>query len=146
MSQKKCDLPRLLVQKCTIFRATLVWLFFNIFWNFLFFWHSNCQKNPWTFFSLEIRLNHRITENWQNCNKKILKFQFWSNFKEKLFFNGSSSFNWTPYFLTFENILRRKELENSHSFSSKIRPKLKIANFPITIVNIHIFAFLNLDH
>ena len=24
-----------------------------------------------------LRLNHRIPENWQNCNKKIRNFQFW---------------------------------------------------------------------
>ena len=72
---------------------------------------SNGPKNPRTFFSLKIkssekqkceyklflsrskslkRLNLRIAENLQNCNKKIRNFQFWSNFYGKiLLFNGS---------------------------------------------------------
>ena len=30
------------------------------------------------------RLNHRISENWQNCNWKIRNFQFWYNFYGKI--------------------------------------------------------------
>jgi len=38
--------------------------------------------------------------------------------------------------LILKNKLRRKELDNLNNFSLKIRPKLKIANFLITILQI----------
>jgi len=82
-------------------------VFFTFFVeNLQFFWYFNGPKeNPRIFFSLKIkssekqkcvfilflfkskillRLNHRITENWKNCNKKIRNFQFWSNFYGKV--------------------------------------------------------------
>ena len=44
-------------------------------------------------------MNHRIAENFQNCNEKIRNFQFWSNFKEKYL---NSLFN---FFLVYSKII-----------------------------------------
>ena len=68
------------------------------------------------------RLNHRISENWQNCNKKIHNFQFWSNFYGKIVFQWFLRFQLNSLYLILQNIIRRKELENLNNFSVKIRP------------------------
>ena len=106
--KKKCDLPRL-VQKCTFCVQLSCRAFFKYFLKVCNFflvlqWP---QKKSANFFSLKIkslekqkcvnklflskskifkRLNHRISENWQNCNKKIRNFQFWYNFYGKIIF------------------------------------------------------------
>jgi len=90
VSQKKCVLRRL-VQMCNFFRATLLYGVFKIFFeNLYFFGTSMVQKKiREPFFSFKIkssvkqkcvnklfllkskilkRLNHRISENLQNCN------------------------------------------------------------------------------
>ena len=97
------------------------------------------------------RLNHRISENLQNCNQQIRNFQFWYYFCGKIVFQWFLGFRLISVHLILQNILRRKELENLNNFSLKIRPELKIFcdsiflkfQISIEIIYVHIFAFLN---
>ena len=106
VSKKKCDLRRL-VQNCTFFVQLSCMMFFQYFLKICnIYWYFNGPKKSANLFSLKIkssekqkcvnklflsksdllkRLNHRISENLQ----KIRNFQFWYNFTENVFFNGS---------------------------------------------------------
>jgi len=95
VSKKKCDL-RLLVQNCTFFVQLSCMVFLKYFLKICnFFGTPIAPKKSTNRFSLKIkssekqkcvyklflskskilkRLNHGITKNWQNCNKKIRNF------------------------------------------------------------------------
>jgi len=108
--KKKRDLRRL-VKNCNFFVQLSCMVFFSIFFeNLYLFWYFNDPKKTANLFSLKIknsekqkcvnklflskskilkRMNLRISENLQNCNKKISNFQFWSNFYGKIVFQWS---------------------------------------------------------
>ena len=94
-------------------------VFFQFFWNILFFWYSNGQKIRKTYFLFKIWSSEKqkcvyiyylyqilkfsiysIRESQKICKIVIRKFAIFSFgliFKENLFFNGSSVFNWKAY-------------------------------------------------
>ena len=94
------------VSKLYLSCATLLYGVLSIFFeNFKFFWYFNDPKKSANLFSHKIKsseeqkcanklflskskilkgLNYKISENLQNCNKKIRNFQFWYNFYGKI--------------------------------------------------------------
>ena len=116
-----------------------VWRLFSIFWiYFYFFGTPSAKKNPRTFFSLKIkslekqkcvyklflsntkisyRLNHRITENWQNWNKENSQFSVVFLFKGKVVFHWFFKFQLNNvYFLTFEYTKKKGTREFKYLF------------------------------
>ena len=111
-------------------------VFFNIFRKFLFFfWYSidptrsNVQKNKnvcLNYFNRNLKLyKDWITELQKICKIVIRKFAIFSSsliFKEKLFFNGSSGFNWTVYIFkqSWPNLISSNNQSNFRCLSERI--------------------------
>ena len=127
MSQKKCDLGRL-VQNCTLFCGILLYGVFNIVWKFVFVlvlqWPPKKSAN---LFSLKIKGSEKqkcVYKLFLSKSKIVWVLRFQLKTKQRIF-------NTLEY-------VRRKELENLNNFSLKIRLEPKIANFLITICKLSV--------
>ena len=91
---------------------------------------SEIQKCVYTLFLLKSkilqRLNHRITLNLQNCNKKSCNFQFWCNFYGKL---GS-------FFLVYSKVINiRCSVETRRAIEKQILHTKKYNFAPETTIH-----------